>query len=73
MKKIYGHVNNIKVGATFISRKEVKNAGLHIHTEAGIDGTEKEAACAIVLSKGSEDDVDELDVIHYTGQGGQDK
>ena len=73
MKKIYGHVNNIKEGATFISRKEVKIAGLHIHTEAGIDGTEKEAACAIVLSKGYEDDVDELDVIHYTGQGGQDK
>jgi putative restriction endonuclease len=69
--KIYGHIEGIKEGQIFSSRKEVKDAGLHIHTDAGIDGTTTEATCAIVISGGYEDDVDELDYILYTGQGGQ--
>ena len=40
---------------------------------AGIWGREKEGACSIVLSGGYEDDIDELDYILYTGQGGQDQ
>lgn len=70
-KRTYGHIEGIKVGQIFSDRKEVKDAGLHIHRDAGIDGTAKEATCAIVLSGGYEDDVDELDYILYTGQGGQ--
>ena len=38
---------------------------------AGIWGAQ-EGAYSIVLSGGYEDDIDELDYILYTGQGGQD-
>jgi len=67
----YGHIKGVKIGQIFADRKEVKDAGLHIHRDAGIDGTSNEATCAIVLSGGYEDDIDELDYILYTGQGGQ--
>jgi putative restriction endonuclease len=40
---------------------------------AGIWGRESEGACSIVLSGGYEDDIDDLNYIRYTGQGGQDK
>ena len=39
----------------------------------GIWGREKEGSCSIVISGGYEDDIDELNYIHYTCQGGQDK
>ena len=39
----------------------------------GIWGRESEGACSIVLSGGYEDDIDDLNYILYTGQGGQDK
>ena len=32
---------------------------------------ESEGACSIVLSGGYEDDIDDLNYIQYTGQGGQ--
>ena len=50
----------------------LSKARIHGPTMAGIWGREIEGACSIVLSGGYEDDIDELDYIFYTGQGGQD-
>ena len=67
----YGNIEGIKVGQLFDSRKELAEAGVHAPTMAGIWGREYEGACSIVLSGGYEDDIDQLDYIQYTGQGGQ--
>ncbi|NYF43005.1 YDG/SRA domain-containing protein [Streptosporangium sandarakinum] len=53
-------------------REELRLAGLHAHNVAGISGTAKEGADAIVLNGGYPDDRDYGDVIIYTGHGGQD-
>ena len=69
----FGHLPGIKVGQIFKDRKELSSARVHGPTMSGIWGRETEGSCSIVLSGGYEDDVDELDYIFYTGQGGQDK
>ncbi|QVQ52462.1 hypothetical protein J4H86_00955 [Spiractinospora alimapuensis] len=46
------------VGQTFNSRREVWNAGIHSHLQAGIDGTGVTGARAIVVSGGYPDDRD---------------
>lgn len=65
-------VSSVPVGTTFATRKEVREAGLHAPTMAGIhpagDGARAES---IVISGGYSDDRDEGDVIIYTGAGGQ--
>jgi putative restriction endonuclease len=71
-KLVFGHIDGIKVGQIFENRKELSAARVHGPTMSGIWGRENEGACSIVLSDGYEDDVDELDYIYYTGQGGQD-
>jgi putative restriction endonuclease len=68
----FGHIKGIDVGAIFNSREELAKANIHKRTIHGIWGREKEGACSIVLSGGYEDDIDELDYIYYTGEGGQD-
>ena len=69
---IFGHIEGVQVGQIFESRKELSKFGLHAPTMAGIWGRENEGSCSIVLSGGYEDDIDNLDYILYTGQGGQD-
>lgn len=69
---IFGHIEGISVGQIFSSRKELGDAGVHTPTMSGIWGREEEGSCSIVLSGGYEDDIDRLDFILYTGQGGQD-
>ena len=69
---VFGHITGIKEGEIFESREELSLSGIHTPPMNGIWGREKEGACSIVLSGGYEDDVDELDYILYTGQGGQD-
>ena len=71
-KIVFGHIDNVKVGDVFDSRKALASAGIHNPLMSGISGT-GEGACSIVLSGGYEDDVDDLNYILYTGQGGQDK
>ena len=71
-KIVFGNIDNIKVGDVFESRKALAKAGIHNPLMSGISGT-GEGACSIVLSGGYEDDVDDLNYILYTGQGGQDK
>lgn len=68
----FGHIPGISVGQIFKDRKELSEVRVHGPTMGGIWGKEAEGACSIVLSGGYEDDIDELDYIYYTGQGGQD-
>ena len=68
---MFGHIPDVSVGQNFTSREEVARAGIHAPRMAGIWGAQ-EGACSIVLSGGYEDDIDDLDYIRYTGQGGQD-
>lgn len=68
---MFGNVEGVNVGDLFNSRQELREAGIHAPTMAGIWGAQ-EGAYSIVLSGGYEDDIDELDYILYTGQGGQD-
>jgi len=69
---VFGHITGIHEGEIFESREKLSLSGIHRPPMNGIWGREKEGACSIVLSGGYEDDVDELDYILYTGQGGQD-
>ena len=71
MSVVFGEIENIKVGQIFDSRESLAKAGIHAPPMGGIWGA-SEGACSIVLSGGYEDDIDELDYIFYTGQGGQD-
>jgi len=63
---------SVSVGTVFANRAEVRAAGLHAPTMAGIypagDGARAES---IVISGGYSDDRDYGDVIIYTGAGGQ--
>jgi len=68
----FGHISNISIGDTFKSRMELSKARIHGPSMGGIWGRELEGSCSIVLSGGYEDDIDNLDYILYTGQGGQD-
>ena len=68
---MFGHIDGTTVGEIFEDRKHLRASGIHAPTMAGIWGAQ-EGAYSIVLSGGYEDDVDELDYILYTGQGGQD-
>jgi len=60
-----------QIGMQFESREEVRRAGLHKHSMAGIGYDSDGNAESIVISGGYKDDLDEGDVIIYTGQGGQ--
>jgi putative restriction endonuclease len=70
--KLFGHVPGVKVGQVFPSRAALRAAGLHAPRMAGIHGTQREGADSIVVSGGYIDDVDDGDVIIYTGAGGND-
>jgi len=69
----FGEIENVKVGQIFENRDALSKARIHGPTMAGIWGRENEGACSIVLSGGYEDDIDDLNYILYTGQGGQDR
>lgn len=69
-KSVFGEIPGFPEGATFASREELRTAGLHRHTTAGISGSSQDGADAIVLSGGYEDNQDFGNVIVYTGEGG---
>ena len=69
--EMFGTLEGVEVGQIFNSRRDLADAGVHAPLMAGIWGAQ-EGAYSIVLSGGYEDDVDDLDYILYTGQGGQD-
>jgi len=68
----FGHIEGIEEGLTFTNRKELALSGIHRPPQAGIWGRQGEGSASIVLSGGYADDIDEVDYILYTGQGGQD-
>jgi putative restriction endonuclease len=61
---------DIKEGAFFKDREELRKAGIHSPNVAGIDGNSKDGAVSIVLNGGYIDDYDQGDLIIYTGHGG---
>ncbi|MCY1701914.1 YDG/SRA domain-containing protein [Deinococcus sp. SL84] len=72
MPRHFGHIPGIVPGATFVDRRELREAGVHLPTQAGVSGSATEGADSIVLSGGYEDDDDQGSVIVYTGEGGRD-
>ena len=70
-ERIFGEIEGTQVGQIFKDRKALAAAGIHTPPVAGIWGG-SDGASSIVLSGGYEDDVDDLNYILYTGQGGQD-
>jgi len=71
-KDSFGEVPGFPEGSTFLSREELRQAGLHSKPVDGISCIFGNPADAIVLSGGYIDDKDEGNYILYTGQGGQD-
>ncbi|KAK7377979.1 hypothetical protein VNO80_03415 [Phaseolus coccineus] len=76
-KKHIGSVSGVEIGDIFFFRFELCLVGLHAPSMAGIDyiGTktsqeEEPLAVSIVSSGGYEDDVEDGDVLIYSGQGG---
>jgi putative restriction endonuclease len=70
--RTFGEIPGQPEGTLFESREQVRQAKLHAHNQAGISGTAKQGADAIVLNGGYPDDRDYGDVLVYTGHGGQD-
>lgn len=63
-----GNIKGIVVGQMFSNRRELHDAGVHRGLQQGIGAGGE----SIVLSGGYVDDIDEDDLIIYTGEGGRD-
>ncbi len=72
-ERIFGHIPGYPEGSLFQDRAELRESGVHLPIRAGISGSQTEGAESIVLSGGYEDDVDDGDVLIYTGHGGRDR
>lgn len=79
-KRIVGAIPGIMVGDLFLFRMELCVVGLHGQIQAGIDflpasmsSTGEPIATSVIVSGGYEDDMDDGEVIVYTGHGGQEK
>ncbi|CAL0313055.1 unnamed protein product [Lupinus luteus] len=79
-KRIVGATPGIYVGDIFLFRMELCVLGLHGQIQAGIDylpgsmsSNGEPIATSVIVSGGYEDDLDDGEVIVYTGQGGQEK
>ncbi|XP_043693513.1 histone-lysine N-methyltransferase, H3 lysine-9 specific SUVH1-like [Telopea speciosissima] len=77
LRKRVGAVPGVEIGDIFFFRMEMCLVGLHAPSMAGIDYTslrfneeEEPVAVSIVSSGAYEDDVDDGDVLIYSGQGG---
>lgn len=72
-KQIIGVVPGVEVGDEFQYRVELNIIGLHRLLQGGIDYVKhggKVLATSVVASGGYDDDLDDSDVLIYTGQGG---
>ena len=72
MPRHFGHPHDVAPGMTFDCRADLAAAGVHRPLRRGISGSQAEGCDSIVVCTGYEDDVDEWDVITYTGEGGRD-
>ncbi|CAA0832884.1 Histone-lysine N-methyltransferase- H3 lysine-9 specific SUVH3 [Striga hermonthica] len=75
--KRIGHLHEFEIGDMFFFRMELCIVGLHAPSMAGIDymsvrvtADEEPLAVSIVSSGGYDDDMDDCDVLIYSGQGG---
>lgn len=68
----FGDIAGHPEGTTYKAYRDLHRAGVHRPTQKGIGGRSAEGADSIVLNGGYKDDVDNGDVIFYTGEGGQD-
>ncbi|MFM7270831.1 MAG: YDG/SRA domain-containing protein [Actinomycetes bacterium] len=69
---VIGPISGVAVGDEFGSYEEMRAAGVHRQSQAGISGSGKFGADSVVVSGGYDDDEDSGDTIIYTGHGGQD-
>ena len=72
-ERVFGHIPGYPEGSLFENRADLRESGVHAPIRAGISGSQTEGAESIVLSGGYEDDVDDGDVLIYTGHGGRDR
>ncbi|KEH20246.1 histone-lysine N-methyltransferase family member SUVH9 [Medicago truncatula] len=81
-KRIVGSIPGVYVGDVFLYMVELCVIGLHMQIQAGIDflpksrsSNDEPIATSVIVSGGYEDDMelDDGDVIIYTGQGGRKK
>jgi putative restriction endonuclease len=69
----HGEIPGVPAGTRFASRQALRDAGVHRALQAGIAGYgDGLPAESVVLSGGYPDDIDDGDVVIYTGQGGRD-
>ena len=68
----YGPVPGVKVDDWFPKRVDAYRAKVHRQLQAGIVGTKALGCESIAIVGGYEDDIDNGDVIIYTGEGGRD-
>ena len=71
--RIFGEIDGIPAGTTFLNRQELSEAKVHPPNQKDISGSQSEGADSIVSSGGYEDDLDSGDVIIYTGAGARDQ
>ncbi|XP_058104083.1 histone-lysine N-methyltransferase, H3 lysine-9 specific SUVH5-like [Magnolia sinica] len=72
-KPIFGSVPGVEIGDEFRYRVELSIIGLHRPYQGGIDYTKVRGrilATSVVASGGYADDMDDVDVLVYSGQGG---
>jgi len=69
----FGAVSGVKVGDWFKRRQDASNAGIHRETQAGICGTKERGCESVAVVGGYEDDIDDGDIIIYTGDSGRDR
>ena len=65
---MFGHIEGVKIGQVFPSRRALHNSGVHRGLMRGISPE----GASIVLSGGYVDDEDNGEIIVYTGEGGRD-
>ncbi|HEV8503961.1 MAG TPA: YDG/SRA domain-containing protein [Chitinophagaceae bacterium] len=68
----FGGIEGVEEGTSFLDRKALRMAGIHLALVAGIDGNPEIGASSVVLNGGYVDDSDLGDQIIYTGHGGND-
>lgn len=71
-KYTFGEIQGIQEGDYFENRQALRAAGIHLATQAGIDGNKQVGAPSIILNGGYVDDYDNGNEVLYTGHGGND-
>ncbi len=68
---LFGESLGFEDGAKFKTREELQNAGLHRNLISSISWENLDGANAVIVPSGFGDDIDDGDLILYTGEGGR--